>query len=76
MDAPLTETWEELTGLAEDKKAWQLRVRTIKDTVNMAKIKKRGKDKGKKQKKTKKGRENKKERGSGGECESTTGLRQ
>ena len=46
MDASHTETWGELVRLAEDKKAWQLRVRAIKDTINMVKIKKKGKNKG------------------------------
>ena len=59
MDAPHTETWGELVRLVEDKKAWQLRVRAIKDTINMVKIKKKGKSKGQKQKQRKRKRKEK-----------------
>ena len=69
MDAPATESWEELKELAkeDDKWAWQRRVRAIKDTVHIQATKGKGEKKrkrsnkkkkktAKKKKKTKKGR--------------------
>ena len=60
MDAPATDSWEELCAMAADVKEWRGRVRAIKDTMcitatkgGKSKCKKKVKRKGKKGKQTK-----------------------
>ena len=47
MDAPSTNNWQELIKAAQDRKKWALGVRSIKDLIYVAALKKKPKAKGK-----------------------------
>ena len=59
MDAPITNNWQELIKAAQDRKKWALGVRSIKDLIYVAALKKKPKTKGKR-KSNNKGKEMKK----------------